>query len=303
MNSKIIIDTDPGVDDALAIMLGIQKDLGIDSFCSVYGNKSIEDTTRNLLTILQVLNQTIPVYKGESMPLKGEPLYANSHGDNGLGGFQVEKLKLKSKDVNAVNFYINTLKNEKRKIVCLGPSTNIAKAIKQDYSVVRNIDELIVLGGVIDENGNVTDYSEFNVYNDPKSLDILLNSNLNITLIPINICRKVTLNFNELREISSSSQNKFVNKLAKGYVDYYTKGYEGNEFNGGVLYDVLPISYLINPDLFVYKAKNLEIDTSNSKYRGKTTIIDSTQTKNVNLITDIDAESVKILFINSIKNL
>ena len=180
ISQKIIIDTDPGVDDALAIMLALSSRLvNVLGICTVYGNSSIENTTKNALSLIQIINQNIPIFQGVSKPIYGNFKPANSHGQNGLGNFELKELTKCIETESAIGFYIKTLDFYPPKsvtIVAIGPSTNLAilKILRPD--LFTKIKELIIMAGVFEEEGNTTKYAEFNCYCDPYSFYEILKS-------------------------------------------------------------------------------------------------------------------------------
>jgi len=296
---QIIIDTDPGVDDALAIFLAISSKLNIIGFTTTYGNSNIENTTKNTLSILQILNSKIPVYQGAEQPLIGKPIYAKSHGQNGLGEFSLKNLKRKTENITAVQFFINSLEKNKNKeinIICLGPTTNLAllKIIRPD--LISKINQIIILGGVFGESGNITSKAEFNVYNDPKALDIILSLDTKKILIPINICRKVMFDLDDFNQIKNKNLSNKLKKITKGFIDYYKNDPVYGKFKGGVMYDLLTIAYLINPRLFKTENKFILVNQNGQ------TVIKSKNINNCQLITKVNSLGVKKLFIKSINS-
>jgi inosine-uridine nucleoside N-ribohydrolase len=296
---QIIIDTDPGVDDALAILLAISSKLNIVGITTTYGNSTIENTTKNTLSILQILNSNIPVYQGSALPLIKKPILAKSHGQNGLGGFSLKNLQRKKEDITAIQFLINSLEKSKDKeidILCLGPTTNLAilEIIRPD--LITKINQIIILGGVFFEKGNITPKAEFNVYNDPQALDIVLSFEANIILIPINICRQVTFTLDELNQIDNLDIGNSIKKIAKAYINYYQYDKKYGGFSGGVMYDILAIAYLIKPSLFKTEEKFISVSLA-----GQTKIKNMT-INNCNLVTKAKPEQIKKLFFDSVNN-
>ena len=296
---KIIIDTDPGVDDALAILLAITSKLNIIGITTTFGNSTIENTTRNALTILEILQSSIPVYMGSSNPLIKTPIVAKSHGKNGLGGFSIKNIKNIKKKISAIQFIINTLEENVTKevdILCLGPTTNLAllKILRPD--LICKINQIIILGGVFFEKGNITPTAEFNVYNDPKALDILLSFNVPTTLIPINVCRKVVFNINDFNQIKNTNISKSFKQISKIYIDYYKNDPKYGKFKGGVMYDLLVISFLINSNSFKTENKYISV-----KSNGQTKIKNDIAS-NCNLVVGVNPKKVKQLFFSTINS-
>lgn len=296
---KIIIDTDPGVDDALAILLAVSSKLNIIGITTTYGNSTIENTTKNTLSILQILNSNIPVYQGSALPLIKKPILAKSHGANGFGGFSLAKINQKIQDKSALQFLIDCLSSNSLKkisIICLGPTTNLAllKIIRPD--LISKINKVIILGGVFNQKGNITPKAEFNVYNDPQALNIVLSFEVKKVFIPINICRQVTFTLHELNEISNLNIGSSIKKIATAYINYYQYDKRYGGFSGGVMYDLLAITYLTNPKLFKTKTNFISVKSNGE------TLIKSRKNSNCQLITTVDPSGVKKLFFNSVNN-
>jgi len=293
---KIIIDTDPGVDDALAILLAISSDLNITGIITTYGNSDIQNTTNNTLNILQILKSNIPVFQGASNPILKEPILATSHGSNGLGEFN-QKTLLQIEKRSAIQFLIDSLSQNQSKnfdIICLGPTTNLAllKIIRPD--LIPKINQIIILGGVFDQKGNITSVAEFNVFNDPLALKIVLTYDTKITLIPINICRQVTFTQDEFNQLINPNISDSFKKIANSYITYYQSDQKYGGFSGGVMYDLLAISYLINQNLFKTEGKFVSVNPTGQ------TLIQSKQNYNCQLVTKADSVNIKKLFFNSV---
>jgi purine nucleosidase len=296
---KIIIDTDPGVDDSIAILFAIASKFNIVGITTTYGNSDIYNTTRNTLTILSILNSKIPVYQGCAKPLIRPPILANSHGKNGLGDFFIKKLNRKIENVSALQFYINTLENNQDKsvdILCLGPTTNLAILDKIRPDLISKINQIIILGGVFFEKGNITSKAEFNVYSDPEALNSVLSFRVKKTLIPINICRKVMFNLEDFNQINNVKISNNFKQITKNYINYYKYDQKYGKFKGGVMYDLLITCYYKNSNIFEFSNKYI---TVNSKGQ---TQIKTDQIPNCNLIIKVNPKKIKQLFINTINS-
>lgn len=296
---KIIIDTDPGVDDSIAILFAIASKLNVIGLTTVFGNSNITNTTRNALTILNILESKIPVYQGCTKPLLKLPILANSHGKNGLGGFVSKSLQRKKEKISAIQFLINTLENNKNKsvdILCLGPTTNLAilDIIRPD--LITKINQIIILGGVFFEKGNITSKAEFNVYSDPEALNNVLTFNVSKTLIPINICRKVIFNLDDFDQINNKKISNNFKQITKNYINYYIYDKNYGKYKGGVMYDLLITCFYKNSKFFEFKNKYVAVNS-----KGQTQI-EINQTPNCNLITKVNPQKIKKLFINTINS-
>jgi inosine-uridine nucleoside N-ribohydrolase len=298
--TPIIIDTDPGVDDALAIIYAIMSKLPIKGLTSIYGNASVASTTKNCSAILNLLDQTdIPIYKGSSKPLYKNKKLAECHGEKGLGLLKIPKSKATISNKRASHFITETIKKRKVTIVGLGPLTNIAKAIN-DSKDTSNIDRIILLGGTFDGIGNISPYAEFNTYNDPDALKIILNSNSKTIVIPANICRKVTISLNEFKKtLKNERVGDSLRLLVTNYIYYYQNNKVYGGYSGGVMYDILAIAYVLTPKLFTLKAACVTVNTSNTKKRGETKIQKKLK-PNCLVVTNIQADKIKQNFLNTL---
>lgn len=300
MKNPIIIDTDPGVDDFLAILFAIYAKLNIQGIVTVYGNSTIENTTKNALTITQLLNSDIRVFQGASKPLIKNPIWAISHGKNGLGGFELSDLQLQKQKKNAISFYEEQLQNnDKTDIVCIGPITNIAILFNLRPDLIQKVGKLIILGGVIGEEGNESPLAEFNTYNDPDALKFVLDLNIEKVLIPANVCRKVMFKKEDFDSIADNKLTQDILKIVNVFIDYYQNDPEYGGFEGGVMYDLLTIGYLLKPQIYQTKNVYIDVETSDCKSNGLT-FIDSSKKPYCMLCTDIEAVQLKALFFETI---
>lgn len=298
----IILDTDPGVDDALAITLACFSRIRILGITTVYGNATVFDSTRNALTILQILNKNIPVFEGAQVPLLGQNKNATAHGENGLGGFFLSGLRRKKSKMDAISFLIDQLTKRKNKsitIIAIGPCTNVALLAVLRPDLVKKIKELIILGGVFFEKGNISPFAEFNAFNDPYSFQKLLTFNCRKIVIPINICRKVFFTREDFDKIKNKKIKNIFNKISEIYIQYYTSNNPFGSFKGGVMYDLLAIAYLLKPFLFNRKEMIVKIETRSVIKYGKT-FISRKGIKNCEVITNVDGQQVKKIFFDTI---
>lgn len=173
---------DPGIDDAIALLLALNDpDLDIAAVTTVSGNVSVRKATFNALRIIQALGRKVPVYKGSARPLKaGKVLRAESiHGADGLGNSGLARANLKPEKLGAVRMLAELLSTSKKKeisVVATGPLTNLAKLVLMELTAARKLDRIFVMGGLYDPlvRGNVTEYAEFNFYSDPEAADKVL---------------------------------------------------------------------------------------------------------------------------------
>lgn len=294
---SVIVDTDPGVDDALAIMLAVKSGLDIIGITTTYGNSTVENSTKNALVITELLQADIPVYSGARQPLRGGGRLAQSHGDNGMGGWEAPTRRT-AESADAVTFLAGALRQSHRPvdIVAIGPLTNVARLLDEYPESAAKIGQLVIMGGVFEQRGNVTEYAEFNAYNDPAAFDIVLNAPIKRVIVPANVCRKVMLSDADLA-VASGVLAADVRQLARTYIDYYTQATDG-QFDGGVLYDVLAVMYILDKRVFTTCRRGVVVDTCPGPMYGQTTWRPGGAMCSV--VTDVDAPAVKWAFLRAV---
>ncbi|MBW2970068.1 nucleoside hydrolase [Candidatus Woesearchaeota archaeon] len=280
---NVIIDTDLGVDDALALMLAIKSGkFNIKAITTVAGNTTIENATRNTKYILGLLNSKIPVYSGEAKPLQRELIKAKVHGEQGLGEI---KLTGQTELTNNALQKITELSDEETTIITLGPLTNIAKAIPK-----LTAKQIIIMGGALKAPGNKNG-AEFNIYVDPEAADIVFKAPIKKTLMPLDVCNKVALSMKDFEQITGILKEPIL-KMVK----LYTEKLQEEGYKGAIMYDPLTIYYLLKPEAFKTAVHKIAADKT-----GKTTI---TQTgTEITTAEDIDAEEFKKDFLKTINQI
>ncbi len=193
----VILDTDPGVDDALALMLALRSpELDVLGICTVSGNVPVAVGTCNALKVLGLLKRlNVPVYQGADKPLKRDPVYATAvHGEDGLGGAVLPNPEIKATD-GAVDFLIETISARPHEItlIAVGPLTNLALAEQHMPGILKKTKRIIVMGGAISEPGNVTPTAEFNFFADPHAAQIVVRSGAVLILVPLDVTHRVGL--------------------------------------------------------------------------------------------------------------
>lgn len=294
MNNKpLIIDTDPWVDDALAIMYLLKYWIQPTAITTIFWNSDIENTTKNALKILSILWERIPVFKWENAPLKVEPTFAKSHWDWGLWWFNIE-LNQEIERKTAFEFLVSLLESNKEvTIICLWPTTNIAKLSILRPDLVKSIARLIILWWVLWENWNITQFAEFNVYNDPDALSMVLNLKIEKYLIPINVCRKVFFNSEDFNNIKNSKLSSSIKEITKQYIKYYTTNKEYWDFQWWVMYDLLATTFYTNPELFFVTSSSIEVSI---KWKNIWETIEVNWINNCQIVTDVNVNELKKKF-------
>ncbi len=268
---KIILDSDPGHDDAVAIMLALSNEkLDLLAITVEAGNQTLEKTGRNALNLVEYFNVDIPVALGESHPLKKKlETCPKIHGESGLDGFNFPKTKRQFDNLSAAELMRKILlENDKVTLVPTGPLTNIAILLTKYPEVKPHIEEIVLMGGSIGF-GNVTPAAEFNIFVDPEAADIVFRSGLVIKMMGLDVTRKVKLTFdmlNDFRKISNKASVLFCD-LMKVFIDNQKNVFG---FEGAPLHDPVTIAYLIDPSIVTLKEMNTEIDVSGGPSYGRT---------------------------------
>lgn len=269
---KIILDCDPGHDDAVAIMIAANNPkLDLLGITVVAGNQTLEKTQRNACNVVQWLEVNVPVYAGCAEPLLRKKITAGGiHGLTGLDGPVFPPLQKSVEKEHAVNFMIRTLMESNGDIIMVmtGPMTNLAMAMRLEPQIIPKIKKIVLMGGVI-ANGNVTPAAEFNIFADAEAAHICFTAGRPMTMVGLDVTRKV-LCYPAIVE----RMNKIQNRASKLFVDLMTfygktqKDVFGWE--GGPLHDPVTIASLMDPELLITKPMNVQIDYSNSSSYGRT---------------------------------
>ena len=268
---KITIDCDPGHDDAIGLLVAYYSDeLDLIGVSTCAGNQTIDKTSRNANNLLRFFNSDIKVAKGETNPIKRKvKTCPEIHGESGLDGYDFPLYKEEYDSRPAYQFIIDTvLANKDIIVVTTGPMTNLALAISKCPDITKNIKEIVLMGGSTTE-GNITPEAEFNIIVDPEAADICFKSGVPLRMLGLNVTRKILVNNEVLakaNKINTKGSDLFV-KLMKVFNENQ-KAFFGLEF--GPLHDPATVVSLINPKAFEFTPMHVEIDTTESKYLGKT---------------------------------
>jgi len=296
MTGPIIIDTDPGVDDALALMLALASGLPVQGITTVYGNGTVEQTTTSALTIVDLLQKEVKVYTGSGSPLSKQPLLAECHGEDGLCGLTQMVSHKEPESLPALEFMRQTVEaNPGLTLVYIGPTTNLVRFAERYPELVPNIGKLLIMGAVIGEKGNVSPYAEFNVYNDPDAFEKAMALPVEKVLFPADVCRKVVFSREDFDRINHPLLRDSMKKIVDCYVHYYTN-HEG--FTGGVMYDLLTIAYLLDPSQFACSPARVWVDVTDTDRRGETKEVEGEA--NCLLARSVNASTIKEQFFTTL---
>lgn len=300
----MIIDCDPGVDDAIALFLAFANDLPILGITTVAGNVPLELTFSNTRKICALAGQShIPVFAGCPRPLMRPLATAEDiHGATGLQGATLPEPAAAKPTQHAVNFLIETLLSASEPIIiaALGPLTNIAVALIQCPKIVQHIEKLVIMGGTMGQ-GNITPSAEFNIYVDPHAAHIALSAGIPTTLITLDSTHQVLTTPQRLAAIRAI--NNPISHAAAGMLSFYGQSdLDRYGLPGAPLHDPCVIAYLLKPELFTTKTVNIAVETTGEHTLGRTVVdwYGDSQGASVQVVETVDAEGVYDFLIASL---
>ena len=295
---KIIIDTDPGQDDAVALLLAFASpELEILGITVVAGNVPLALTQKNVLKVCELAGRTqAKVYAGSSRPLLRPLVTAEFvHGKTGLDGPDLPEPHMALQSQHAVDYLIDELRRQPVGTVTLcplGPLTNIALALQRAPDLAQRIQQIVLMGGGFSEGGNITPAAEFNIYVDPHAAHIVFNSGVPIVMMPLDVTHQVLTTKARLDKIAALGTK--VARATVALLDFFERFDEGKYgTDGGPLHDPCVIAYLLQPELFQGRLCNVSIETSSELTLGMT-VIDwwgvTDQPKNACVMRSVDAD-------------
>lgn len=270
--TKIILDCDPGHDDAVAVLLaGSSEAIDLLGITVVAGNQTLEKTAKNALRVVQWLGLDVPVYAGCGQPMIREKVIAGDiHGESGLDGPVFPPLDRDVQPMHAVEYMIRTLLDSDGDItvVTTGPMTNLAMAMRMEPRIVEKIQRIVLMGGSY-QNGNVTPAAEFNIFADADAAYVCFTSGRPITMVGLDVTRKV-LCYPEIVERMAKVGNK-ASRLFVDLMGHFCKTQkEIFGWEGGPLHDPVTVAALIDPTLLTTKPMNAQIENRSVQSYGRT---------------------------------
>ncbi|MFV0294206.1 MAG: nucleoside hydrolase [Paracoccus sp. (in: a-proteobacteria)] len=274
MARKIIIDTDPGQDDAVAILLALASpELDVLGITAVAGNVPLALTELNARLIVELSGRTIPVYAGCVAPLQRKLVTAEYvHGKTGLGGIDLGEPSVPLQPDHAVDFIIETLRDEAPGTVTLvpiGPLTNIATAFFRAPDIIDRVQQVVLMGGAYFEVGNVTPAAEFNIYVDPEAAAQVFTSGVDIVVMPLDVTHKALTSADWIAGLRALGNR--AGEAVASWTDFFER-FDREKYGseGAPLHDPCTIAWLIRPDLFSGRHINVEIETEGTFTTGMT---------------------------------
>lgn len=275
---KIIIDCDPGQDDAVMLLLALAcpDEFDILGITTVAGNVPLKLTQRNARLMCELAGRSdIPVFAGSSKPMVRELVTAeNVHGNTGIDGVDIHEPEFALQSQGAVDFIIETLlaaSDDSITLVPTGPLTNIGIAIKKQPQILSRIREIVLMGGASREGGNVTPSAEFNIYVDPHAADIVLHCERPLIIAGLDVSHQVVVKQDCIDRLKA--MNSSVAAATLGMLEFFNR-HDSEKYGteGAPLHDPCTIAYLLQPELFRGKRCNVEVEVDSSLTMGHTAV-------------------------------
>ncbi|MCP5074496.1 MAG: nucleoside hydrolase [Rhodobacteraceae bacterium] len=300
---KIIIDTDPGIDDAMAIFFAcLHPGLDVVGLTSVFGNVTVEVATRNALVLTEMAQQDIPVAMGEGQPLVQVPndVSAHIHGNEGFGDMQAIQPNGAAVSESGPEFICRTIDENPGEIVLcpIGPLTNIARALEQDPGIASKVDSVVIMGGGL-ERGNVTGFAEANIWNDPHAADAVFAADWDITMVGLDVTNQVVCDDADFARIAGAAPTLggFLNRVVQFYLQFYEQRYG---IPGCQMHDPTAVIAITHPELFIIETHALEVIVDGAQV-GQTVRSAQAARRPAKVCMGVDAERVKELFLSTIE--
>jgi len=305
MTVPIVIDCDPGHDDAMAIMLALASpEIELRGITTVAGNQTIDKTTRNALKVLELVGRTdVPVAAGADRPLRRKlRTAANVHGESGLDGPELPEPTTKPVDAAAVDLLAELIEPGVV-LVPTGPLTNVAQLLERRPDVKQRLERIVWMGGAIAE-GNVTPAAEFNAYVDPEAAQIVFASGVPVTMIGLDITHMALFRSDHAERLrASGAVGRAVAELADFFLRFHRQRYR---FDGAPIHDAMAVAHVIDSTLVETVNCNVAIETA-SEYCDGRTVVDrwlvTGRDRNAHVGIDVDAARFLELLVERIATL
>ncbi len=295
---RVLIDTDPGVDDSMAILLALASpDIEVVGLTTVFGNVGVDITTQNALRLLELAGRTdIPVAMGAGKPLLRpyRGLGWRVHGRNGLGEVELPEPQAQPDPRRAAQFIIDTIMENPGEItlVPLGPLTNVALAVATEPRIAENVKDVVLMGGAAAVAGNASPVGEANIHNDPEAANIVFHAGWPITMIGLDVTTKSVMSpeyLDALRE-TNYPWTDFIHQITNHYLEFYRSV---GITDGMPVHDSSAMAYVIDPTLFVTRLVYTDVDHQSPHHSGQTVADWRGQremTPNVNIALEVDSD-------------
>ena len=301
---KLLVDCDPGIDDALALIYALgSKGVRLQGISAVYGNAHVEQTLENLLKVLELASpKKLPsVGIGSEGPLKGSRIrVCSAHGRDGLGDTHLPTPKIRPNIQDATGLFVSLVESRKVDVlVALGPLTDVAQFVEHCPDAARKLKKIFVMAGALRNVGSVTRYAEFNAYSDPWALGRVINSGLPVTVVSLDVTRTAIVRMEDLAEIIKSEDNPRSDFISGGLTYYIRFNENRRRAHGAYMHDPLCMALAMDERLGEYEDLSIGVKCSGDKRgmfylrRGR---------PNVRFCTKVHAKRFLHIFLNSLRH-
>jgi pyrimidine-specific ribonucleoside hydrolase len=307
MATKIVLDTDPGHDDAIALLLALASpELEVVGVTTVSGNQTLEKTTANALKVLEFVDRTeIPVHVGAARPIvRDQWAAAHVHGETGLDGPDLPDPTTSPAEGHAVDFLAEQLeKNDDLVLVPVGPLTNVGLLLAKHPGIEERIGRIVLMGGAIAE-GNVTPAAEFNIWADPEAAHRVFTSGVDLTMVGLDVTHKALLKPDKVKELREGSRvGALVGELYDFYHGHHERMYG---WEGSPVHDALAVAHVVNERFLTTEDRYVQVDIGPEPGRGRT-YVDlwkrTGQAPNAHVGVDVDGPAFIDVLVDRLRSL
>ncbi len=291
---KIIIDTDPGIDDAIALCYAFaHPGLDVLALTTIYGNVATELATENALRLCELNQHSIPVATGAAQPLQIDPNPVADfvHGKNGFGEVILPAPSLSASTLTAAEKIVDLIHQHPNEVtlVAVGPLTNLALALELSPDITELVSEVVIMGGAFHCDGNITPHAEANLWGDPHAGKKVFNAKWPITVHGLDVTYKIRMSAHYLDELAQSQPTigGFLRDAAQFYIEFYQRQHN---FNGCCPHDLLALSYVTHPEWYTLESGSLDVITEGESI-GKTTI-NTADKSNKSIATNVNSDAL-----------
>jgi inosine-uridine nucleoside N-ribohydrolase len=271
---RVILDTEPGIDDALALFLALTSpEMQLEAVTTVSGNVHVDLTTRNALALLELAGRSdIPVARGSERPLLRRPVIADYvHGQNGIGAVMLPEPQQRPVSKHAVDMIIQKILEAPGEItlVAIGPLTNLALAVRREARIAQAVREVVIMGGALHVPGNVTPTSEFNIYADPHAAHIVLHAGWPVRLVSLDVTNHADMRREQFAALATNGHP--VTQCMKAMVDYHLDEFgKARSISAFHMHDPLCLAAAIQPDLIDWQPAYVDVELNGTLTLGET---------------------------------
>ncbi len=302
---KIIIDTDPGIDDAMAILYAcLDPEIELVGLTSIFGNVTLDVATRNALALLELAGVDVPVARGAEVPLVQKPREVAwfVHGHEGFGNVPPFKPTTNQVEESASKFICKMINDNPGEIILcpVGPLTNLALALEHDPTIVDKVKSVTVMGGSVDEGGNATDFAEANIWQDPHAAQKVFSANWPVTMVGLDVTHCIVCSPEQIGALSVASPilGGFLNDAAQFYFDFHLRV---DNFVGCHMHDPAAVISIVNPEFFSIDEMPLDVTLEGNRI-GETVRTSDQGRPKVGVATKVNSEAVRAKFLNMFKS-